>query len=313
MSIIASAKSDWRGWIGQFLEAPDALTEDILQLVKKRAEEDDLGDSIRLSGSGSCARKLAYQHLNFVARKNGLSNIYEPEPANPRMFLVFQMGDLVEAALKDWLRKSKSLFMPTGKDDTVLCSVDGVSIPGHPDGIFQEPDGTLSVVDFKSISSIGFDAVEEEGPRYDNVCQVTAYMNALGLHQGRLLYYSKNTSHLISWRFTYSLQLWQQIEKRFRSAMKATPDTLPDREYAPTEETEWVRGTKQLGLKLPGDLDGDGMRITERKTSGYWRSTGREILTFPCSYCAFKKDCYGKDRVVMELDGDKPVFVVEAA
>lgn len=306
---------NWRDSVRQY-RFP-ALSAAVQAEAARVAETRESGNPLRLSASGHCARRLAYQRLNHEARLSP-HQPYESDTLNPRALMVFHLGDMVEASLKRWIRDAGSLFLPLKPPgDTVSLAIAGIPIMGHPDGLYQEQDGTYSLVSIKSINSRGFDRVETEGPPYEAVCQETAYMAALEIYKARFLYYNKNTSHIADdWIVEFSPALYADIVKRWESVLAATPDNLPAPEYQAEPETEWVRGLK--GYKQgSGDatvtLDSDGKRVTEVKSNGYYRETGRKVLPWQCAYCPFKKPCYGESLRPVEIDEDKPVWVVNAA
>jgi hypothetical protein len=266
----------------------------------------ELGNPLRLSNAGTCARRMGYQFANYKARLLENPEPYEAEILQPRSLLVFQLGDIVEMAVKDWIARSGAAerFLPLSAihKDRISVQISGVEIDGHPDGLYQEVSGLLTVPDLKSINPIGFNRVSEEGPDYGNVCQTSGYAKALDVPSARLLYYNKATSHLDEWIFDYSPALWEEIESRFAGVIHSTADALPAREYEPEAETEWVKGKSGLG--------GERLKVVDIKKNGYWRETGRKILGYPCSYCPFKEPCFGAK---MEMDGNAPVWVMEAA
>jgi hypothetical protein len=295
----------------RFAYLSDRLMQKAAEEVKAR-EEVERGHPLRLSASGACARKLAYQRFNWEARRAGKPEPFPEESLNPRALLVFHLGDMVEASLKAWIVKTEILYGQPGARVTLRIVVDGhtYEIHGHLDGMIQEPgqEMTLCVLEIKSINPRGFDRLDTEGPDYAYLCQVTGYMRSLGLTRARILYENKATSHLDEWVVEYSPELMQEIEERFASVIRATPENLPDREYQPEVETEWVRGTKGLiGLKAE-NMDSTGHRITERKQNGYWRETGRLILGYPCSYCSQKGSCWPTAK--LEAEDGTPTWIV---
>lgn len=306
---------DWRENLRQY-RFP-ALSAQVQRKAAEIAASRETGNPLRLSASGYCARRLAYQKLNHET-PTGTPKPFEDETLNPRALMVFHLGDLVEDSLKAWIRDAGSLFMPLRPpEDEVTIEVSGARITGHPDGLYQEQDGTISIVSIKSINSRGFERQESEGPPYEHVCQETAYMAALGIFKTRFLYYNKNTSHVADdWIVEFDAMLYSRIVQRWASVLQATEKNLPPPEYRAEPEKEWVRGLK--GYRS-GSVDGenitdaDGKRVTELKANGYWRETGRKVLPWQCAYCPFKGPCYGDRLKPIELDEDKPVWVVEAA
>lgn len=309
----------WREIIRQYRHP--GLSHEIIQTAGIAAKERIIGDPLRLSNSGKCARQLAYQKVHHAAVRYSLESPFPPETMNPRALLTFHLGDMVEDSVKAWIKRAGSKFMPLSPPkDRVSIHVAEKEISGHPDGLYQEQDGSLSLVSIKSINTLGFDRVEREGPPYEAVCQDTAYMAGLGIYKTRFLYYNKNTSHIADdWVVEFSPELYTEITNRWARVIGANVENLPEREYQPEAETEWVRGLKgyKAGRPDPGPsgfiLDTDGKRVTEVKQNGYWRETGRKILQYPCSYCVFKQACYGEKLKPVEIEGSTPTWVVEAA
>lgn len=307
-------RSDWRENLRQY-RFP-ALSSQVQAKAAEVAASRETGNPLRLSASGYCARRLAYQKVNH-ATPTGIPKPFEAETLNPRALMVFHLGHLVESSLKTWIRDAGSLFMPLKPpEDRVSVKVFDREIPGHPDGLYQEQDGSISIVSIKSINSRGFERQENEGPPYEHVCQETAYMAALGIFKARFLYYNKNTSHLADdWVIEFDPVLYARIVQRWASVIESTEHALPPPEYRPEPETEWVRGLKgykQGTVDGSVTLDSEGMTVTEVKSNGYYRQTGRKILPWQCSYCPFKKPCYGETLKPIELDDDKPVWVVDS-
>ena len=315
--------TQWRESLRQY-RFP-ALSGAVQDRAAEAASKRVLGNPLRLSNSGSCARKLAYQKINFEARSQGLPEPFKAEALNARALMVFHLGDMVEESLKAWIRDAGSLFLPLKPpDDEVAITVAGTRIVGHPDGLYQEQDESLSLVSIKSTNERGFERVDLQGPPYEAVCQETAYMAGLGIYKARFLYYNKNTSHLADdWVVEFSPEIYTEVTNRWARVIGATIDFLPEPEHQAETETEWVRGLKGYKAGTASAWSGDpqeppvirdteGKRVTEVKSNGYYRETGRKILPWQCSYCPFKKPCYGEKLQQVDLADDKPVWVVAA-
>lgn len=307
---------NWRESIRQY-RFP-ALSDEVMRTAGVQAADREFGNPLRLSNSGTCARRLAYQKINFEARRLSLPEPFEAEPLSARALLVFDLGDMVEASLKAWIKRAGSRFLPLGPpQDTVSITVGGTEIQGHPDGLYQEQDGSYSVVSIKSINTRGFDRVDRDGPAYEAVCQDTAYMAGLGIYKARFLYYNKDTSHIgDDWMVEFSPQLYTEVTDRWARVIGASVDFLPAPEHVAEPETEWVRGLKgyKLGSESGGETrDQDGKKVVDVKSNGYHRETGRKILPWQCSYCPWKRPCYGDRLRAVELESEKPVWVVDEA
>ena len=243
----------------------------IVEAILKAAEAHGASRSesypLRLSNAGTCARKIAYQ----LHRIPG-------EPLSARSVLVFQLGDITEAALREWAKKgSVEIGSPQLE---VSMSVNGTGITGHLDGTILS-EGAQHVIDFKSISTRGMDRVKMDGPPYEASCQVNAYMEAADLKTWALLvYYDKNTSHLYECTVEYDPVIVKQIRSRFKRVIDSTVDSLPERAH------ELV------------------MEMVRRKPTGQW------ILPWQCSYCAWKRPCWGVKEPEYGVGG-RPVWVVD--
>jgi len=206
-----------------------------------------------------------------------------------------------------WLKKAfPDRFTPFEKGGSggAVVKVGGKEVRGRLDGEFIEDDGEVSVVDIKSISPDGFNRVEKEGPESDHRAQMTSYMKARGRKSARIIYYNKKNSALAEFKFFFESGVWEWIESDFRIVETGE---LPPKPYEPAVEREWIQGFKRLGER-DASVDIEGFTVGEVKKTGYYRETGRRILEFPCSYCAFKVPCQGP--LHLEIIGGKPRFVV---
>jgi hypothetical protein len=280
------------------------------------AEEQDRKRSnpIRLSNAGRCQRQTAYSFLNWKADSAGQARPFPYEPLEPRVLVNFTLGNLTELTLVDWLlKKAPDRFLPLSDSRKNMVSIDlgaGYVATGHLDGLWQEEDGSLSAVDFKSINSYGFERTEDQGPAFDNIAQVNSYCYALSLKTWRLFYLRKETGHVCEWFGEFSQELLDITISKLSKAVHSSVLSLPDREFSAKNEKEWVRGMKRLigsGADVGGP-DPDGKIIVSKKKTGYWRETGRKILEYPCSYCPFKPHCW--PGVEMEMKGDYPNWIV---
>src|SRR3990167_7222855 len=226
---------------------------------------------IRLSNAGRCARALGYQHHRIPG-----------EALSGRSLRVFQYGDAVENMMRLWAFDA-DLRLEDSQREVMMRVADGnlaALLLGHIDGTI-EADGALHVIDFKSINTRGFARLATEGVSYEYRCQLNAYMEAAELRTwGLVVYMDKNTQHLAEYRVEYDAALVEEIRQRFLRVLRSTPDALPEREHAPVQEMA-------------------------RK-----RATGRWVLPWQCSYCAWKRPCWGVDEPA-EFRGDRPVWVVE--
>lgn len=102
-------------------------------------------------------------------------------------------------------------------------------------------------------------------------------------------------------RWLKEIRAWKESNEDLASFTMAE---IPGAD-AVEDEVENVHGKAKLQEAV--EAAGGKLEVTQ---SGSWYSfkTGRQILGYPCSYCAFKSRCY--PAAEMEMKGDKPIWVV---
>ncbi len=219
---------------------------------------------IRPSAAGSCARQTAYK-VHYPD---------EGEPILPRGITTFLHGDLLHEQER-WLI---SQVAPLSRIEEVVSLDFGAPIgevTGQTDGVVNI-GGTDYVLDVKSISRFGFRDVEANGARDYHQTQLNVYMAALGIKQGLVWYFNKDTGHRYAAPVDYDTGLLSEAWRRFEAVASSTPDNLPEREYEPQVE---IRRGKQ---------------------------TGREYLPWQCTYCQFTHLCWEPEGFDMEIERGKP-------
>lgn len=169
---------------------------EIREATRIRNVRDKTDDRIHASDLTTCPRKLSLKWMK--AR--------ETNPRSPQSKLIFDVGHAYHKMLQDYCAavginiRSDEEGNPfeVGNDDMV----------GHPDQLTLV-DGHLEVVDFKSISHDGW--VRINGPKPDDVVQVTPYLGFLGVRFGRIVYVSKTTGEIKECPFEFSPSLWRDI------------------------------------------------------------------------------------------------------
>ena len=224
-------------------------------------------DPMRLSNAGKCPRQMAYQKL--IPEKM--------QELDARALNVFLLGDLIH----DLERGLISVVAPlTGVEEQVVLELDnGLAVPGHKDGDLHLKGGPR-VLDIKSTATRGFTDMVNNGPRYDHLCQLNAYMEATDTPKGVLWVYNKDTSHRHAFEVERDDDLLADIKARFTSVAECESlDRLPLRMYEPMPE----------------------MR--------YKKPTGREYLPWQCTYCPFTEECWTSEGFVMVFDKGKPRWI----
>lgn len=220
------------------------------------AAEESEHNYLRLSASGKCQRAIAY-------------SLHYPLPinANHRGVSVLLLGHILHDLERSFIRKVAPLHSEERRVE--LDVGEGFRVPGHIDGIIETVEGPF-ILDIKTANTKSFNDMVKNGPREDYVAQVNAYMAATGIKQAFLWLYNKDTSHRAVLPIVYSEEVVERVKTRFLSALKSTPDSLPEREYSPQEE---IRNK---------------------------RPTGRQYLPWQCSYCPFVQLCWPDFKQVVE-------------
>ena len=230
---------------------------------------DSKPDPMRLSNAGKCPRQMAYQKL--IPEKM--------QELDARALNVFLLGDLIH----DLERGLISVVAPlTMVEANVLFNIGDGFVPGHIDGLLGLKDGER-VLDIKSTATRGFTDMVNNGPRYDHLCQINAYMDAMNIHQGVLWIYNKDTSHRHAFEIERDDALLADIIRRFQSVAECDSlDRLPLRMYEPMPE---MRRSKP---------------------------TGREYLPWQCTYCPFTEECWTSEGFELVFESSKPRWIKAA-
>ena len=173
---------------------PTAIGKTILRQLEARGPRPKGSKSLRLSGSGSCIKRQAYDWHGVE------SNGFESDASS---VLAFATGDATEgllatAMLEVFERMSRSMLLDErtanihpeltstgegqdevllrvpfagGLDKALLSPYPGITIPGHPDGqgVFPfwpqggEPEARRFTLEIKSMSDYGFDKFRAHG------------------------------------------------------------------------------------------------------------------------------------------------------
>lgn len=247
----------------------------------------------RASAASGCVRKRWFQ-------RNG----YEGTPMGPRAHMVFMFGDFIERIsahlIKEALVGPGKLYsdvdfgdvdgsvmiqgreLKTYKQEVLYADMGGVPITAHSDGFGRRNiDGKYELIEIKSASDYGFDRFKNgEMPDYirqAHALMMTTKARELGVIGVRFFYTKKNTSHMWDRFYPFNDAIAREVIKGYQAAMADEPPPVP---YPPREETF-------------------------RK-----KPTGRRVLDWHCSYCAFTKNCH---KFELEFKAGKPVYVVKEA
>lgn len=163
----------------------------------------DRRGTVSASSFGSCHRKQQFTYLGLpeLPPSSKLAQVFQN---GSFMHVRWQMAGLTEG----WLTRAE---VPVGRNDFWLS--------GTQDGIAY--DG--SVVEFKSVNTIGFTKVASFGPQPGHKIQIATYVLTTGAQQASLIYEDKNTQEYKEFVFKddelplqevadQAVEMWQRIE-----------------------------------------------------------------------------------------------------
>lgn len=252
----------------------------------------------RPSSTGKCARALWYQ-----------KNEYEATPIAGRAHLNFMAGNIGEHVMIHFIKKYcvgegkpfKQIicgepirsFWISGEEvwqykqiETKTILPSGIELPGSIDFMVQYQDDSWAIGDCKTASDYGFNEVKKENDPGDYKYQANCYMYSdIGVKYNvtkfLFVYMRKTTGHIYDFTINQDINIFNEIDRKM---IIANSGLVPDREYEPEVETY------------------------------YKKPTGRKILPWQCSYCAFNSHCWPRAKKDFKKDqfgNYKPVLVVE--
>ena len=183
--------------------------------------------ALRLSQSGRCARKLAYQYHGF--EPNG-------KEIDGRARIIFWMGDLVEMIVTELARLAGVPLLGTGfRQLTVEYPLDDVVITGHPDGIILD-NGEPVLLEVKSMSDYAFERFEKGVIDEGYIAQTNSYMDILKIKKCLFVAIDKNNGVMAEQVTNYDPKVVQDNITIFREVINSTKDDLPPRKYEPDKK-----------------------------------------------------------------------------
>jgi len=178
---------------------------------KKREERDTPLNVFYPSSAGQCIRKLWHEKK-------------VPPEFPPETYKHFLIGNLVH----DWLQ---SKIFPDAQSEVRIKWEDGdIAFSGRVDT--QLPD---RLIEFKTITSLAY---VKNKPKPEHVAQLNMYMHTTGVHQGTIVYVTKNEAEVLEHDVEYDPKLYKHTVKDFKKVYKAL---LDDKEPKPsTCKTPWA-------------------------------------------------------------------------
>ena len=163
------------------------------EATKKREEKIVPMNVFYPSSAGQCIRKQWHEKKNPPVF-----------PAN--VYKIFLVGNLTH----DWLQ---SKIFTTGQSEVPMKWTDGeVSFSGRVDCIYDD-----RILEFKTIKDLGY---VQSKPKPEHVAQINMYMHATGIHQGTIVYVTKNEIDILEHDVEYDESLYNDTVKGFKKLYK---------------------------------------------------------------------------------------------
>lgn len=178
------------------------LKELINQFYSNRLKDQkERSDHFYITDAGKCPRQVF-----FKFKKAPKAEI------EPRILRVFDEGDFIHMRLMGVLISLGIVRATEAKIPPQEI------ISGRADAIVSLEGGKPYVLDFKSISSFGFNGLDK--PKQEHVKQIQLYMHYFKIPQGILLYENKNSQELAEFVLEYDPELVQKLLEEFEVLKK---------------------------------------------------------------------------------------------
>ncbi len=265
-------------------------TNQIYEFIDSYLGRSDSTNVNRASSAPRCHKARWYQRKGYAGEK-----------ITPRAIVNFTLGDLTEHTVKFFILKAcvgpgkvysgvdfgkpiGSFTVQNGREitmyeqQTLTAAVGDILVTAHVDGWGKRnSDGRWELIEVKSAADYGFEEFKESGPgdylKQAMVCLSTGRAKELGAAEVRYFYLKKNTGHLWDRLHAFDEALFADVIQEYALA---NGEAEPKAPYIPMPET--FRN----------------------------KPTGRFVLDWRCSYCAFTAHCHPTAQ--MELKNGKPKF-----
>jgi hypothetical protein len=167
---------------------------------------------LRPSGFGGCPRSQLFQYQQVPATDL-------PQPDNG-LQLIFGVGTKLHEMLQNYLAQHPGVFF---SPETPVW-IPELNIKGSCDGILslRTPDANGLVyrwgVEFKTISSRGFEALRK--PKPEHVVQASIYARLAGVYWISIVYFNKDSHQMKEYPVSYSATVWEGVIRRVEELME---------------------------------------------------------------------------------------------
>jgi hypothetical protein len=194
------------------------------QFLTERKESS--GD-LRFSSAGKCVRALSYGLHKFEVMGKEVDS---------RGMRTFFIGDMTEIMVVLLAKVSGVPIFGYGvQQPRIKMTVYGKEIFGHPDGFLIDEFGIL-LLEVKSMNDMAFNRFEKSEIEESHIFQMNANMDAAGVDRALYIAFNKNNSILSERVVHKDPAIVSQIHQRFLSVLASTPESLPERPFAPNEK-----------------------------------------------------------------------------
>lgn len=230
------------------------------------------------SDANSCLRRT-------LLRDHGI----EEKHTDAKTRNVFHLGALNETIFETWLIEAGKKFVK----EKEFCEpvTEGSNFVGHEDFVAENPDGTFTCYELKSVSSPNtYKKIFKEGkPKISNLAQIVNYMVAQQTEYGKLCY----TSYI------------KAIQ--YKEMGEVDQEEINNRVYEALESGEIETRIFEVNLREEGDIYVDGQpsgfnvthTLEHRRLSAYvlenekvWMDPPQSVdVNDPCTFCPFSRVC----------------------
>jgi hypothetical protein len=296
------------------------LVEKIYAYYERLSLEKSLDNVIhRASLANKCIRYLGFKKLGVIGK------------LNPRAYMMFKLGDMIELIIKDdimlALKQSPDIEVLTENEEVSIDLGEGIVLSGHIDGfIYAKDRNEYGVLEIKSASNFAFDEALEGKVDEDYIVQASLYAMALKVDFVCFIFYRKETSHYLE--VSYSRNIGNDAVVRYMQHPERSYFVVQypfDLSYVPKIREKYKILSKVMSIEdvfsipIPYDMERcvncDGTGFKEYGKCRVCKGTGKKVeldgfikLSYPCSYCPYNILCYPNQQV--EFDGLKPVIKV---
>ena len=178
--------------------------------------------SLRLSGSGGCLRSKWLMYHDVVELEFVEPSYMSVEPLSIGNYHHDRLQDTLKNALNKFLPNAEHFIVDeNGREQDLVLEVDGIKIPGHPDGTVTI-DGVKYVIEFKTMKNYPFMLFKKGDVSEGYIKQVHSYMHLTGSTKAIFLAYAKETGEIAELIVDYSQPIMDEVLADFSTAITAT-------------------------------------------------------------------------------------------